>query len=157
MKNFIPLVLVLGVAAAGGIIFRTFVLEKIDSEPNIINVDGRMVQIFQSQRCELKSVISGDTIICQDGTNVKLCGIKAKENPQATAKLQELLKGREIMLSPMSKNPMIAEVYAKVSSNEELFINAEMVRAGLAISDSSQIDSCLGKPQIIDAEKGGLF
>ena len=67
------------------------------------------------------------------------------------------MQGRAVSLSPMSKNPMIAEVYAEVSSSEELFVNAEMVRAGLAISDSSHIDSCLGKTQIIDAEKGGLF
>lgn len=152
MRKFIPLVIVLGVATAGGLFFWHFLLEKTDSEPNVLNVDGRMIQVYQSQRCKLKTVISGDTIACQDNQKVKLCGVTANNSKSATAKLKELLQGRTVYLSPMSKEPTIAEVFTKISESEETFVNAEMVRSGDAVPNS-QIDLCLGKSQILEAAK----
>ncbi|NJL90846.1 MAG: hypothetical protein HC916_14435 [Coleofasciculaceae cyanobacterium SM2_1_6] len=48
----------------------------------------------------------------------------------------------------------MAEVFVKISqqSEEELFINAEMVRSGMAYHYDRYSGSCLGKSQIEDAE-----
>ena len=122
--------------------------------PAVINVGDRMVTIYDSRTCQLKAVISGDTITCQDGTKAKLCGIAAPVNSSpAIAKLKELLLGKEIILSPMAKNSdrIVAEAFARISQDEEIFVNAEMVRSGVANIDPVEIATCLGKPQILDA------
>ena len=142
----------LGFTAAA--LFRYLVQET--DRPAVLNVGDRMVTIYDSRTCQLKAVISGDTITCQDGTKAKLCGIAAPVNSSpAIAKLKEILGNREIILSPMAKNSdrIVAEVFTKVTSTEEIFINAELVRSGAAKPDPGEIDSCLGKPQILEALK----
>ena len=155
-KKVLGIVLVCVGAIAMVALFRYLVLEKIDSEPSVINDGDRMIQVYQSQPCELNAVISGDTITCKDGIKVKLCGVTAPvNNTQAIAKLKELLQGREISLSPMMKDSdrIVAEVFIKISQDEEKFINSEMIRSGLAKPDPSDVDLCLGRDQILEAGK----
>lgn len=137
-------------------LFRYLVLEKIDSEPAVINDADRMIQVFQSQPCKLKSVLTGDMIVCEGGIKAKLCGVTAPvNNIQAIAKLKELLQGREISLSPMMKDSdrIVAEVFIKISQDEERFINSEMIRSGFAKPDPREVNICLGRDQILEAGK----
>ena len=155
-KKVLGIVLVCVGAIAMVALFRYLVLEKIDSEPSVINDGDRMIQVYQSQPCELNAVISGDTITCKDGIKVKLCGVTAPvNNTQAIAKLKELLQGKEITLSPMMKSSdrIVAEVFIKISQDEEKFINSEMIRSGLAKPDPREVNICLGRDQILEAGK----
>lgn len=116
----------------------------------------------QSQDCTVSAIADGDTITCNGGLKIRFCGIDAPESSQplgneSRQKLIDFLANREVIISPIERDRygrLIAEVFVKISqgSEEELFINAEMVRAGLAYHYDRYSGSCLGKDAIVDAE-----
>lgn len=131
----------------------------------------------QSQDCNLIRISDGDTIVCsvfiersqnrvteqiQSEEKIRFCGIDAPEISQplgreSRQKLTDFLQGKEIIISPIERDQygrLVAEVFVKISqqSEEELFINAEMVRSGLAFHYAQYSNSCAGRSQIVDAE-----
>ncbi|MEG4420819.1 thermonuclease family protein [Microcoleus sp. LAD1_D5] len=131
----------------------------------------------QSQGCNLIRISDGDSIVCsmsieqiQDGVTeqiqneekIRFCGIDAPEMSQplgreSKQKLTDFLQGKEIIISPIERDRygrLVAEVFVKISqqSEEELFINAEMVRSGMAYHYAQYSDSCWGRLEIEDAE-----
>ncbi|MEG4065430.1 thermonuclease family protein [Microcoleus sp. SVA1_A1] len=131
----------------------------------------------QSQDCNLIRISDGDTIVCnvvteriqnrvteqvQSEEKIRFCGIDAPESSQplgreSKQKLTDFLQGKEIIISPIERDQygrLVAEVFVKISqaTEEELFINAEMVRSGMAYHYAQYSDSCQGKDEIAIAE-----
>lgn len=131
----------------------------------------------QSQNCNLIRISDGDTIVCsmsieriqggvteniQSEERIRFCGIDAPEIAQplgreSKQKLTDFLQGKEIIISPIERDRygrLVAEVFVKISQQgeEELFINAEMVRSGMAYHYAQYSDSCQGKDEITIAE-----
>ena len=166
-KHLVPWLLVIGGILA---IAPAFLINYLDQTPNTVRIsDSQTVKIFQSQKCEVKTIADGDTIACADGTKVRFCGIDSPELAQPLGQeskqnLTNLLQGREVFISPIKQDRYgrtVAEVFVRITRNEkqatqqseeELFANAEMVRAGMAFHYAQYSNSCPGKSQIVDAE-----
>ena len=86
---------------------------------------------------KVKDVIDGDTIKLEDGKIIRLIGINAPETNEkcyheAKEKLKELVKEKVVRLESDAKNKddygrLLRYVYI-----DDLFVNSEMIRLGLA-------------------------
>ena len=161
LQKVIPWLLVAGAIA---IIAPKYLSNNLDKTPSIVKVSDSQsaVKFSQSQRCEVTRISDGDTIACTNGQKIRFCGIDAPEKAQPLGEeskqyLTNLLQGKEVIISPVETdryNRLVGEVFVKVSadSEEETFVNAEMVRAGMAYHYAQYSNSCAGRSQIIDAE-----
>ena len=122
----------------------------------------------QSERWQVVRVADGDTLtVSSEGRKEKLrlCGIDAPEidhgkklgqplGKEATEKLRSLVgsAGSEVIVMPIEKDRygrMVAEVFVKKpNSQEETFVNGEMVAAGLAYHYSRYSGSCANREAI---------
>jgi micrococcal nuclease len=89
--------------------------------------------------CHVNRIIDGDTLEC-DKLKIRLCGADAPEKSQpygisATAKLTQLALNKNVRLVAQGKD-IYGRILAEVWINNR-FINAEMVKAGLAYSYGS--------------------
>lgn len=158
LKILIPWILVVG---SGLIIAPKYLNENIDLFPTLLKVgDKQTAKVYQSRGCEVVNISDGDTIACKDGTRVRFCGIDSPELAQplgqeSKQRLVNLLQGKEVFISPVETDRYgrtVAEVFVKISQQEELFVNAEMVRSGMAFHYARYSNSCAGRSQIVDAE-----
>ena len=111
---------------------------------------------------EVSSVTDGDTIrvIMPDGTNepVRLIGIDAPEDgsllaQEATGYMEELVLGERVRLViDMSERDRFDRLLRYVYVGD-LFVNEEMVRAGLAIARRYEPDTAMAL--VLEAAQGG--
>ena len=160
LQKVIPWLLVAGAIA---VIAPKYLSNNLDKTPSIVKVSDSQsaVKFSQSQRCEVTRISDGDTIVCINDQKIRLCGIDAPEKAQPVGEeskqyLTSLLQGKEVIISPVEVdryNRLVGEVFVKVSadSEEEIFVNAEMVRSGMAYH-YAQYSNGAGRSQIIDAE-----
>lgn len=143
-----------------------------------INYDGDDIAIARPldlsktayKFCNTKRVADGDTITVDcDGEELKLrfCGIDAPESKQpmgaeSKALMVKLVEGKELMVRPIEKDRFgrtVAQVEVMNSDrklangyNEVIFVNSEMVRAGLAYHYAQYSNNCPNKYLIVEAE-----
>ncbi|MFM7886736.1 MAG: thermonuclease family protein, partial [Pseudanabaena sp.] len=120
--------------------------------------------------CETTRVSDGDTIAVDcDGEKLKLrfCGIDAPESKQPLGKeskdlMSKLVEGKQVYVRPIELDRYgrtVAEVEVKSDRKvnqrdyEVLFVNAEMVKAGLAYEYKQYSKNCPNREIIVDAEK----
>ena len=121
-----------------------------------------------SERWQVVSVADGDTLTVASGRRkekLRLCGIDAPEVPhgskpgqpfgaEATEKLRFLVDGigSEVIVMPIEKDRYgrtVAEVFVKKpNSQEETFVNGELVAAGMAYHYSRYSGSCANRDTI---------
>jgi len=114
--------------------------------------------IATPRTCEVLKISDGDTIRsnCQ-GTieRIRFCGIDAPEKKQelgnkSTALLKQLLSGGKVNIVAIEKDRFgrtVAELFVG-----DRFINAEMVKAGLAYEYKKYSKKCPNRLQIRNAE-----
>jgi micrococcal nuclease len=124
----------------------------------------------QYRICQTTKVSDGDTIAVDcDGEKLKLrfCGIDAPESKQplgteSKALMMKLTDNKQVMIRPIEKDKYgrtVAEVEVKDDrklSNGEyeiLFVNAEILKAGLAYHYKQYSANCPNRDRIIEAEK----
>lgn len=119
----------------------------------------------QSERWQVERVSDGDTLTVRSRgreQTLRLCGIDAPEKQQAlgkeaTEKLRSLVgsAGNEIIVVPIEKDRFgrtVAEIFVKKSSQEEIFVNGEMVRVGMAYHYQRYSERCVNRDAIDTAE-----
>ncbi len=89
--------------------------------------------------CHVNRIIDGDTLEC-DKLKIRLCGADAPEKSQpygtfATAKLTQLALNKNVRLVAQGKD-IYGRILAEVWINNR-FINAELIRSGLAYTYGS--------------------
>lgn len=119
--------------------------------------------------CETTRVSDGDTIAVDcDGEKLKLrfCGIDAPESKQPLGKeskalMSKLVEGKQVYVRPIELDRYgrtVAEVEVKSDRKvnqrdyEVLFVNAEMVKAGLAYEYKQYSKNCPNRDRISKAE-----
>jgi micrococcal nuclease len=96
--------------------------------------------IQQYKVCTVKEVIDGDTFTTSDGRSIRLIGINSPEigqpcSMEAKEKLEEMLTGKEVRLeSDAGEKDIYGRVLRYVYA-DDLFVNEEMVRLGLAVTE----------------------
>ncbi|TBR56395.1 hypothetical protein B4U84_30080 [Westiellopsis prolifica IICB1] len=124
--------------------------------------------VAMSENWEVVSVADGDTITVKRGsetTKIRFCGIDANESQQeggqeAKAYLKTLLEksGNTVMVSPVTTDRYkrtVAEVFIAVGNDQELFIQEEMLKAGMARVYPQFVSSCPNKDAILKAQEIG--
>ncbi|KOP23047.1 hypothetical protein AMR41_28225 [Hapalosiphon sp. MRB220] len=124
--------------------------------------------IPMSENWTVVSVADGDTITVKRGsetTKIRFCGIDANESQQeggqeAKAYLKTLLEksGNTVMVSPVTTDRYkrtVAEVFIAVGNDQELFIQEEMLKAGMARVYPQFVSSCPNKDAILKAQEIG--
>jgi endonuclease YncB( thermonuclease family) len=116
----------------------------------------------RAEVCAVTSIADGDTITCGGTLKIRFCGIDAPEKAQplgqeSRQRLVSLLQGKEVFIKPVETDRygrIVGEVFVKISqqSDDALFINAEMVRSGMAYHYAQYSGNCAGRSQIIEAE-----
>lgn len=94
------------------------------------------------ERVRVRSVADGDTVTLEDGRKLRYIGLDTPERDQplhADAKRlnESLVLGRDVYLEfdaePKDRyGRLLAYVYVRLESGDEKFVNAELLRAGLA-------------------------
>lgn len=120
--------------------------------------------------CETTKVSDGDTIAVNcnhEKLKLRFCGIDAPESKQPLGKeskalMMKLVENKQVMIRPIEKDRYgrtVAEVEVKGDRKldngqyEVLFVNAEMVKAGLAYHYSQYSKNCPSRDRIVEAEK----
>jgi len=105
--------------------------------------------------CHINRIIDGDTLEC-DKFRVRLCGLDSPEKSQtygaaATAKLTQLVVNKNVRLITQ-RTDIYGRVLAEVWLNNR-FINAELIRAGLAYT----YGTCPTQKQVLgEAQKSAI-
>ncbi|CAN1213520.1 Thermonuclease family protein [Tumidithrix helvetica PCC 7403] len=117
-----------------------------------------------AKSCEVKRVSDGDTIVVRchsEEVKIRFCGIDAPERSQplgqaSRAKLRELMaiNGGRVLVTEIERDRYgrtVAEVEV-VKGDKQLFVNAEMVRSGLAYHYERYSKNCPHRQAIASAE-----
>lgn len=173
MKKFIEAFVSIAVLATAGL----FIWQNHNRDVNArTNYDGDDVAIVRPVNladtaykiCETKRVSDGDTIAVNcDGEELKLrfCGIDAPESKQplgaeSKALMVKLTDGKQVFVRPIEKDRFgrtVAQVEVKgdrlVNGQPEIiFVNGEMVSAGLAYHYAQYSANCPNRYLIVEAE-----
>ncbi|MEW6295859.1 MAG: lamin tail domain-containing protein [Candidatus Diapherotrites archaeon] len=124
-------------------------------EPKVGN-DGALTETPQSE-FKVSEVLDGDSIVLENGSEVRLIGINASEAGQqcyseAKSKLEELVKGKTVRLEKDISNKDQYERQLRYVYVGNVFVNKEMVRLGYATAYEYPPDTKYS-PQIAQAEK----
>ena len=159
------LLVVIGLAAsscqASPLLESEPVLSPITS-PTLTTVVTTTTTVDSDGVVEVASVTDGDTIrvLMPDGTNepVRLIGIDAPEDgslldQEATDHLEELVLGKDVrMVIDVSDRDRFGRLLRYLYVGD-LFVNAEMVRAGLAIAKRYEPDTAMAS--VLEAAERG--
>ena len=124
----------------------------------------------QSQRWQVVRVRDGDTIVVQAGgrqDKIRFCGIDAPELEQSLGKeaqqsLERLIQagGNQVMVTPIERDRegwLVGEVFVAVPTAQqpelEKFLNAEMVRLGMAYHYAKFSGGCLNRDEMVAGEQ----
>ena len=139
--------------------------------PKVIYVPQER-QLPQSEEWEVVKITDGDTITVRRGERkekIRFCGVDAMEadqklGSQATDYLRSLigLGDGTVMITPIEKDRYertVAELFMKprpgtpgYQPEEEIFLNSEMVEAGLSYHYAKYSERCPNRDAIIKAE-----
>jgi micrococcal nuclease len=128
----IILVVIFGYGAGLGGVFD-FMSDRTD-----VSVDGVSFNFLDSENAVVTAVTDGDTIVLENGDKVRLLGINAPEKGQpcsseATEKLTELVLDKEVsLISGSEDTDMYGRLLRYVVVDEDVFVNAEMIKFGFA-------------------------
>ncbi|MBW4518130.1 MAG: thermonuclease family protein [Scytolyngbya sp. HA4215-MV1] len=123
-----------------------------------------------SQHWQVVRVSDGDTIVVQAGgrqDKIRFCGIDAPELEQPLGKeaqqsLQRLIQagGNQVMVTPTERDRegrLVGEVFVAAPTAQqpelEKFLNAEMVRLGMAYHYAKFSDGCLNRDEMVAGEQ----
>jgi len=162
------------IVAAIGLFMYHHNQQEISKRPSYEGNEGAIARPIRQDEtqykiCETTKVSDGDTIAVDcDGEKLKLrfCGIDAPESKQplgAEAKdlLRKMVEGKQVVIRPIERDKYdrtIAEVEVKgdrmVSKDqpEILYVNTEMVKAGMAYHYKQYSGNCPSREAISSAE-----
>lgn len=165
LLNLIPVVAIVGLLGSFG--YQSWQKAQA-SRPDYDNPNAALKPMQpngnapQSEIWQVERVIDGDTLTVSSGwkrQTLRLCGIDAPEKEQplgkeATEKLRSLVSGTrgEVIVMPIEKDRYgrtVAEVFVKKpNSQEETFVNGEMVRSGMAYHYARFSSRCVNQEAI---------
>jgi endonuclease YncB( thermonuclease family) len=166
------------IAAMIGLIVYQQWQQTLQARPDYDNADAtpprypafitanRNPSLPQSENWKVEQVLTGESMIVSAGwkkEKLRLCGIDVPESLAAESRnylkgLIDQAKGTVIVI-PTGRdrsNRMIGEVFVNANtrnSDEEKFLNGEMVMAGLAYHYIPYSSGCLNREGIIQAEE----
>jgi len=173
-KTWLNLVPIIAIVAVGFPIYQQWQRSQAPSQLDYDNAEAS-VPLFKpngvmpsSERWQVVSVADGDTLTVSSRgkkEKLRLCGIDAPEvahgskpgqpfGNAATEKLKSLVGGvgSEVIVMPIEKDRYgrtVAEVFVKKpNSQEETFVNGELVAAGMAYHYSRYSGSCANRDAI---------
>jgi len=120
-----------------------------DAKPEI---DPKKLNFKKDSTYKIIDILSEDTIELNTGLIVKLLGIKIIDKDKSLEYLKSHVLKKEVLLK-FDKNPILNEnmVYAYVYLKNKIFINAYMIKSGMAKTDT-EIDFSL-KEKFLKLEK----
>ncbi|WP_299238706.1 DNA methyltransferase [Sulfurihydrogenibium sp.] len=120
-----------------------------DAKPEI---DPKKLNFKKDSTYKVIDILSEDTIKLNTGLNVKLLGVKILDKEKSLEYLKSHVLKKEVLLK-FDKNPILNEnlVYAYVYLKNKIFINAYMIKSGMAKTDT-EIDFSL-KEKFLKLEK----
>ena len=174
MNKLLNLVPIVAIASVGFFAWNQYRSTQATSRPDYENSNAPVQAMNptgvmpQSERWQVVSVADGDTLTVGSmgkKEKLRLCGIDAPEvahgkkpgqpfGNEATEKLKALVGGvgNEVIVMPIEKDRYgrtVAEVFVKKpNSQEETFVNGELVAAGMAYHYSRYSDSCANREAI---------
>lgn len=176
MKRIVEVLLSAAViTGVGGFFVYQAKLREVASRPTYEVADVAIAKPIKEQNslsCQLTKVSDGDTIAVdcdKDKLKIRFCGIDAPEKSQPLGKeSRELLEklvnadGGKVIIYPIERDKYgrtVAEVEVYSGKKTErgdrvnMFINAEMVRAGMAYHYKQYSGNCPNKEAIAYAEE----
>jgi micrococcal nuclease len=179
LKALINVLPIVAIAGLGFFAWNQYQTSEAASRPDYEDADAPVQSVKSkgsvplSEHWQVVSVADGDTLtVSSDGRKerLRLCGIDAPEvahgnkpgqplGKEATEKLQSLVgnAGSDVIVVPIEKDRYgrtVAEVFVqKPNSQEETFVNGEMVMAGLAYHYSRYSGSCMNRDVIERGEE----
>jgi len=131
-------------------------VKPIDYTPSIQDakpeIDPKKLNFKKDSTYKVIDILSEDTIKLNTGLNVKLLGVKILDKEKSLEYLKSHVLKKEVLLK-FDKNPILNEnmVYAYVYLKNKIFINAYMIKSGMAKTDT-EIDFSL-KEKFLKLEK----
>lgn len=140
---------------------------RVDYEQENPNYVSRLNPDRSSKHLKAAHVVDGDTIKLANGETVRLCGIDAPEKSQplgmeSKAKLQQLIEqaGNDVIVVETERDRfgrIVGDIFvrnkASRNSNEEFFVNGEMVRAGMAYHYDRYSGNCSDQSALETSEE----
>lgn len=129
-----------------------FNFPPVDYEPRIKDasptIDPKLIEPKKDQYFKVAEIISADTVKLNSGLEVKLLGIKIKKEKEkeAVEYLKNYVLNKEVFLrydstSTIKNNNVNAYLYLK----NKIFINAYLIKSGLALADKESFYSYKNK------------
>ena len=117
-------------------------LKEVDYVPAIQDaspqVDPGKLEFRGERLYKVSEIISPETLVLSAGLRVKLLGVKVKKPEETLRYLKERVLGKEVSLSfEDGEQPGQGTVAAYVHLKNKIFINAYLIKAGLAEPDRS--------------------
>jgi endonuclease YncB( thermonuclease family) len=112
----------------------------------VTQTHGKYGAGFDNRPHAVEEVVDGDTIVLEDGVRVRLLGLDAPEQgacfaDQSKQGLQEMVLGRQVILEKdqtakdnYDRLLRYVFIYEDNPETDQAFLNRELVRAGLALS-----------------------
>jgi len=131
-------------------------VKPIDYTPSIQDVkpeiDPKKLNFKKDSTYKVIDILSEDTIKLNTGLNVKLLGVKILDKEKSLEYLKSHVLKKEVLLK-FDKKPILNEnmVFAYVYLKNKIFINAYLIKSGMAKTDT-EIDFSL-KEKFLKLEK----
>lgn len=118
-------------------------IEKVDYVPRIKDakprIDPKKFNFRKDRLYRVVDIIDEQTILLNTGLKVKFLGVKVTKNQEALKYLKDYLLKKEIFLrfdnsTVLDRNTVEAYVYLK----NRIFVNAYLIKSGIAIADRTR-------------------